>query len=96
MPGPTDGRGAVLEPLLLPISVHAAWQGSPDRVQHCTARRYNELNHKRFEPGTEGRPFAYFVLTGGRFLYASAVRLLVLKVVMSLSVSAQGAALLGP
>ncbi len=50
------------------------------------ARRYNELNHKRFPPGTEGRPFAYFVLMGGRFLYASAIRVAVLKVVMSLSV----------
>ncbi len=50
------------------------------------ARRYNELNHKRFEPGTEGRQFAYFVQTGGRFLYASAIRLVVLKGLVSLSV----------
>jgi len=52
--------------------------------------RYNELNHARFEPGTEGRPLAYFVQTGGRFLYASAIRLAVLKAVVSLSVSARG------
>ncbi len=49
-------------------------------------RRYDEHHHHRFPPGTEGRPFAYFVLTGGRFLYASAARLAVLKIVMSLSV----------
>lgn len=52
-----------------------------------TARRYDEHNHVRFPPGKEGRPFAYFVLTGGRFLYASAARLALLKVVVSLSVS---------
>lgn len=52
--------------------------------------RYNEVNHHRFPPGTDGRPFAYFVLTGGRFLYASAARLAVLKVVVSLSVSGDG------
>lgn len=51
--------------------------------------RYDEHNHKRFPPGTEGRPFAYFVQTGGRFLYASAARLAVLKIVMSLSVSSR-------
>jgi ubiquinol-cytochrome c reductase iron-sulfur subunit len=49
--------------------------------------RYDEHHHRRFPPGTEGRPFAYFVQAGGRFLYASAARLAVLKVVMSLSVS---------
>ncbi|GFR53014.1 hypothetical protein Agub_g15706 [Astrephomene gubernaculifera] len=50
--------------------------------------KYAEHHHKRLEPGTEGRPFAYFVLTGGRFLYASAARLAVLKIVMSLSAAA--------
>jgi ubiquinol-cytochrome c reductase iron-sulfur subunit len=50
-------------------------------------RRYNEVNHARFEPGHEGRPFAYFVQTGGRFLYASTIRLMVLKALVSLSVS---------
>ncbi len=54
----------------------------------CLRGRYDEHHHKRFAPGTEGRPFAYFVLTGGRFLYASAARLAVLKIVLSLSVSA--------
>lgn len=49
--------------------------------------RYNEFNHKRQAPGTEGRPFAYLVQTGGRFLYASAIRMVVLKAVVSMSVS---------
>eukprot|EP00798_Chlamydomonas_sp_ICE-L_P013246 gene13246-19082_t len=34
------------------------------------------------------RPFAYFVLTGGRFLYASAIRLVVLKGLLSLGAAA--------
>ncbi|EFJ40794.1 hypothetical protein VOLCADRAFT_77835 [Volvox carteri f. nagariensis] len=50
--------------------------------------KYDEHHHKRFAPGTEGRPFAYFVQTGGRFLYASAARLAVLKIVLSLSAAA--------
>ncbi|PNH07732.1 Cytochrome b-c1 complex subunit Rieske-1, mitochondrial [Tetrabaena socialis] len=50
--------------------------------------KYDEHHHTRFAPGTEGRPFAYFVLTGGRFLYASAARLAVLKIVLSLSAAA--------
>ncbi|KAG2496490.1 hypothetical protein HYH03_005315 [Edaphochlamys debaryana] len=50
--------------------------------------KYDEHNHQRFPPGTEGRPFAYFVQTGGRFLYASAARLAVLKIVLSLSAAA--------
>jgi hypothetical protein len=28
---------------------------------HAALRRYHEHNHARFAPGTEGRPFAYFV-----------------------------------
>ena len=51
---------------------------------HC---RYDDHAHKRFPPGTEGRPFAYFVNTGGRFFYASAARLVLLKGMISLSVS---------
>jgi len=54
---------------------------------------YNEVNHARFEPGTEGRPFAYFVQTGGRFLYASTIRLMVLKGLVSLSAAADTLAL---
>lgn len=54
---------------------------------------YNSYNHARFEPGTEGRPFAYFVQTGGRFLYASAIRLVVLKGLVSLSAAADTLAL---
>lgn len=57
---------------------------------------YNELNHVRYEPvpvGSESRPFAYFVQTGGRFLYASAIRLAVLKGLVSLSAAADTLAL---
>lgn len=50
--------------------------------------KYNEFNHARKAPGTEGAPFAYFVQTGGRFLYASAIRVVVLKAVVSLSAAA--------
>lgn len=55
--------------------------------------RYNEFNHTRQAPGTEGPPFAYLVQTGGRFLYASAIRLVVLKALVSLSAAADTLAL---
>ncbi|XP_019184682.1 PREDICTED: cytochrome b-c1 complex subunit Rieske-4, mitochondrial-like [Ipomoea nil] len=49
---------------------------------------YDEHNHERYPPGDPSkRAFAYFVLTGGRFVYASLVRLLVLKFVLSMSAS---------
>ncbi|RZC23713.1 Cytochrome b-c1 complex subunit Rieske-2, mitochondrial isoform B [Glycine soja] len=49
---------------------------------------YDDHNHERFPPGDPSkRAFAYFVLTGGRFAYASVVRLLVLKFVLSMSAS---------
>ncbi|XP_021762450.1 cytochrome b-c1 complex subunit Rieske-4, mitochondrial-like [Chenopodium quinoa] len=49
---------------------------------------YDEYNHERYPPGDPSkRAFAYFVLTGGRFVYASLVRLLVLKFVLSMSAS---------
>jgi len=49
---------------------------------------YDEYNHERFPPGDPSkRAFAYFVLTGGRFVYASLIRLLILKFVLSMSSS---------
>jgi len=49
---------------------------------------YDSHNHERFPPGDPSkRAFAYFVLTGGRFVYASLIRLLVLKLVLSMSAS---------
>ncbi|CAA7405151.1 unnamed protein product [Spirodela intermedia] len=49
---------------------------------------YDEYNHERFPPGDPSkRAFAYFVLTGGRFVYASLLRLLILKFVLSMSAS---------
>ncbi|KAH6790532.1 Ubiquinol-cytochrome C reductase iron-sulfur subunit [Perilla frutescens var. frutescens] len=49
---------------------------------------YDEHNHERYPPGDPSkRAFAYFVLTGGRFVYASLARLLVLKFVLSMSAS---------
>ncbi|XP_031475997.1 cytochrome b-c1 complex subunit Rieske-4, mitochondrial-like [Nymphaea colorata] len=49
---------------------------------------YDEYNHERFPPGDPSkRAFAYFVLSGGRFVYASLIRLLVLKFVLSMSAS---------
>ncbi|KAI7997219.1 hypothetical protein LOK49_LG10G00038 [Camellia lanceoleosa] len=47
---------------------------------------YDDHNHERYPPGDPSkRAFAYFVLTGGRFVYASVIRLLVLKFVLSMS-----------
>lgn len=49
---------------------------------------YDSYNHERYPPGDPSkRAFAYFVLTGGRFVYASLLRLLVLKLVLSMSAS---------
>lgn len=49
---------------------------------------YDHSNHDRFTPGDPSkRAFTYFVLTGGRFLYASAVRLAVLKFILSMTAS---------
>ncbi|KAK1295517.1 hypothetical protein QJS10_CPA16g00815 [Acorus calamus] len=49
---------------------------------------YDEHNHERFAPGDPSkRAFAYFVLSGGRFVYASLIRLLILKFVLSMSAS---------
>nr|CAD1820441.1 unnamed protein product [Ananas comosus var. bracteatus] len=49
---------------------------------------YDEHNHERYPPGDPSkRAFAYFVLTGGRFVYASLLRLLILKFVLSMSAS---------
>uniref|UniRef100_A0A453BW63 Cytochrome b-c1 complex subunit Rieske, mitochondrial n=1 Tax=Aegilops tauschii subsp. strangulata TaxID=200361 RepID=A0A453BW63_AEGTS len=47
---------------------------------------YDQYNHERYPPGDPSkRAFAYFVLSGGRFVYASLLRLLVLKFVLSMS-----------
>ncbi|KAK4482067.1 hypothetical protein RD792_011580 [Penstemon davidsonii] len=49
---------------------------------------YDEHNHERYRPGDPSkRAFAYFVLTGGRFVYASLLRLLILKFILSMSAS---------
>ena len=49
---------------------------------------YDTSNHEPFAPGdTTKRAFAYFVLTGGRFIYASAIRLAVLKFILSMTAS---------
>ncbi|KAG2240259.1 hypothetical protein Bca52824_090902 [Brassica carinata] len=47
---------------------------------------YDDHNHERYPPGDPSkRAFAYFVLSGGRFVYASVLRLLVLKLIVSMS-----------
>jgi ubiquinol-cytochrome c reductase iron-sulfur subunit len=49
---------------------------------------YDSSNHDRFPPGdTSKRAFTYMVLTGGRFIYASAIRLAVLKFILSMTAS---------
>lgn len=50
---------------------------------------YEETNHERFPVGDPNkRAFTYFILTGSRFMYASAVRLVVLKFLVSWAASA--------
>jgi Ubiquinol cytochrome reductase transmembrane region len=49
--------------------------------------RYDEAQHERLPLGDPSkRAFTYFVLTGGRFIYASALRLLALKFILSMTV----------
>lgn len=49
---------------------------------------YDEHTHMRVTPGDPSKKaFAYLVLTGGRFIYASALRILVLKLILSMSAS---------
>lgn len=49
---------------------------------------YDDSNHERFPVGDPSKKaFTYFLLTGGRFIYASALRLLLLKFVLSMSAS---------
>lgn len=68
--------------------------GEKARLREFTLRgsflcRYDEHSHERFPPGDPSkRAFTYFVLTGGRFIYASALRLAVLKFILSMSVGA--------
>ena len=51
------------------------------------AVQYDETNHSRYPAGDPSkRAFTYFVLSGGRFIYASAIRLAVLKFVLSMTV----------
>jgi len=55
---------------------------------------YDESVHQRYPVGDPGkRAFTYFVMTGGRFIYASAIRLAVLQFVLSMSASADVLAL---
>ena len=55
---------------------------------------YDESVHQRYPVGDPGkRAFTYFVMTGGRFIYASAIRLAVLKFVLSMSATADVLAL---
>ncbi|KAK9840956.1 hypothetical protein WJX81_002414 [Elliptochloris bilobata] len=68
-------------PTGLPPTVHALKNPTPDIY-------YDEHSHEKFPPGDPSkRAFTYFVLTGGRFIYASAIRLAVLKFVLSMTAS---------
>eukprot|EP00803_Ostreobium_quekettii_P002293 evm.model.scf_18.26 EVM.evm.TU.scf_18.26 scf_18:165553-168505(-) len=73
-------------------AIAEATQGMPPTVaamkNPSNMITYDERNHERFAPGDPSkRAFTYFVLSGGRFLYASAIRLAVLKFVLSMTAS---------
>lgn len=58
-----------------------AWKNPSNQIM------YDDYNHEPFPVGDPSkRAFTYFVLTGGRFVYAAAIRLAVLKFVLSMSV----------
>lgn len=69
-------------PPTVPVNVDAALKNPSNIID------YDDSNHERFPPGDHNkRAFTYFVLTGGRFIYASAIRLAILKFVLSMSAS---------
>ena len=56
------------------------------RRANPSPRSYDDSVHQRYPVGDpDKRAFTYFVLTGGRFVYASVLRLAVLKFVLSMS-----------
>jgi ubiquinol-cytochrome c reductase iron-sulfur subunit len=60
--------------------------GSPPGCALTAARSYDESVHQRYPVGDPNkRAFTYFVLTGGRFVYTAALRLAILKFVLSMS-----------
>ena len=77
-------RCAALCPLLSPLSLRQHYIGElPPVLLPC---RYDSSNHDAFPVGDPSkRAFTYFVLTGGRFIGAAAVRLAVLKFVLSMT-----------
>lgn len=63
----------------LPATTYATKNPTPNIV-------YDNVIHDPFTGGDQNRrAFTYFVLTGGRFIYASAARLLVLKFILSMT-----------
>ncbi|KAK9866988.1 hypothetical protein WJX84_003635 [Apatococcus fuscideae] len=63
----------------LPPTVHALKNPSP-------IIQYDQHSHEKFAHGDPSkRAFTYFVLTSGRFIYASAIRLAVLKFILSMT-----------
>ncbi|XP_047323113.1 cytochrome b-c1 complex subunit Rieske-4, mitochondrial-like [Impatiens glandulifera] len=75
----THGMGGIISDI--PPTVAA--------IQNPTSQiTYDEHNHERYPPGDPSKKaFTYFVLSGGRFVYASLIRLLILKFVVSMSAS---------
>ena len=79
----TTGPGSNIAPTPSGLSptVHAIKNPTPNIG-------YDDSNHDRFAPGDASkRAFTYAVLTGGRFIYASAIRLAVLKFILSMTAS---------
>ncbi|KAF8020876.1 hypothetical protein BT93_G1320 [Corymbia citriodora subsp. variegata] len=85
------GRGLASGPLAAArgesVAAEAGVPPTSAAVKNPTPRIvYDERNHERLPPGSPSkRAFAYFVLGLGRFAYASAVRLLLVKLVLSMS-----------
>lgn len=79
--GDESGRVMVAESGLSPVD-HVTANATPYFV-------YDEKHHAQLPKGNalEKKAFNYMVLTSGRFLYASAIRLFVLKFIMSMAAS---------
>ncbi|KAK3244152.1 hsp70 nucleotide exchange factor fes1 [Cymbomonas tetramitiformis] len=82
-------------------SLHTMWRGYSTALTKATEKAanftmalktpsgdisYDEAVNQRYAPGdVDKKAFNYFVLTGGRFIYAAGARLLILKFITSMS-----------
>lgn len=82
------GNARAAETAVEPVTTSQRTNATLEALKNPSgAVQYDETNHPRYPAGDPSkRAFTYFVLSGGRFIYASAIRLAVLKFVLSMTV----------